>query len=122
MKKAVCMFLTAALAVSCLAGCGGNAAGNTLTGNASAGTDSSAADDSAADGSVFKIGSIGPTTGDAAIYGNAVMVRQPQLRRSLHLVQVWVQRPVQEHHGVLRRMLLHQVRPAHPAVLAQRHL
>ena len=29
--------------------------------------------DSAADGSVFKIGSIGPTTGDAAIYGNAVM-------------------------------------------------
>ena len=34
--------------------------------------DSSASDDSAADGSVFKIGSIGPTTGDAAIYGNAV--------------------------------------------------
>ena len=68
MKKAVCMFLTAALAVSCLAGCGGNAAGNTSTGNASAGTDSSATD-----GSVFKIGSIGPTTGDAAIYGNAVM-------------------------------------------------
>ncbi len=68
MKKAVCMFLTAALAVSCLAGCGGNAAGNTSTGNASAGTDSRAAD-----GSVFKIGSIGPTTGDAAIYGNAVM-------------------------------------------------
>ena len=66
MKKAVCMFLTAALAVSCLAGCGGNAAGNTSTGNASAGTDSSATD-----GSVFKIGSIGPTTGDAAIYGNA---------------------------------------------------
>ena len=68
MKKAVSMFLTAALAVSCLAGCGGNAAGNTSTGNASAGTDSSAAD-----GSAFKIGSIGPTTGDAAIYGNAVM-------------------------------------------------
>ena len=72
MKKAVSMFLTAALAVSCLAGCG-NAAGNTSTGNASAGADSSASDDSAADGSVFKIGSIGPTTGDAAIYGNAVM-------------------------------------------------
>ena len=72
MKKAVSMFLTAALAVSCLAGCG-NAAGNTSTGNASAGADSSASDDSAADGSVFKIGSIGPTTGDAAIYGTAVM-------------------------------------------------
>ena len=77
MKKAVSMFLTAALAVSCLAGCG-SSAGNTSTGNASAGADSSAsddsaADDSAADGSVFKIGSIGPTTGDAAIYGNAVM-------------------------------------------------
>ena len=67
MKKAVSMFLTAALAVSCLAGCG-SSAGNTSTGNASAGADSSAsddsaADDSAADGSVFKIGSIGPTTG-----------------------------------------------------------
>ena len=72
MKKAVSMFLTAALAVSCLAGCG-SSAGNTSTGNASAGADSSASDDSAADGSVFKIGSIGPTTGDAAIYGNAVM-------------------------------------------------
>ena len=77
MKKAVSMFLTAALAVSCLAGCG-SSAGNISTGNASAGADSSASDDSAADdsatdGSVFKIGSIGPTTGDAAIYGNAVM-------------------------------------------------
>ena len=72
MKKAVSMFLTAALAVSCLAGCG-SSAGNTSTGNASAGADSSASDDSAADGSVFKIGSIGPTTGDAAIYGTAVM-------------------------------------------------
>ena len=72
MKKAVSMFLTAALAESCLAGCG-SSAGNTSTGNASAGADSSASDDSAADGSVFKIGSIGPTTGDAAIYGNAVM-------------------------------------------------
>ena len=71
MKKAVSMFLTAALAVSCLAGCG-SSAGNTSTGNASAGADSSASDDSAADGSVFKIGSIGPTTGDAAIYGTAV--------------------------------------------------
>ena len=50
-----------------------SSAGNTSTGNASAGADSSASDDSAADGSVFKIGSIGPTTGDAAIYGNAVM-------------------------------------------------
>ena len=57
MKKAVSMFLTAALAVSCLAGCG-SSAGNTSTGNASAGADSSASDDSAADGSVFKIGSI----------------------------------------------------------------
>ena len=32
MKKAVSMFLTAALAVSCLAGCG-SSAGNTSTGN-----------------------------------------------------------------------------------------
>ncbi len=75
MKKAVSMFLTAALAVSCLAGCG-SSAGNTSTGNASAGADSSASDDSAADGSVFKIGSIGPTTGDAAIYGIVINTRE----------------------------------------------
>ena len=76
MKKAVSMFLTAALAVSCLAGCG-SSAGNTSTGNASAGADSSASDDSAADGSVFKIGSIGPTTGDAAIYEMCIRDRFP---------------------------------------------
>lgn len=62
-----------------IAGCGDS----TADGNASAGTSDAAAagtesaagtsDAAAADGAVFKIGAIGPTTGDAAIYGTAVM-------------------------------------------------
>lgn len=72
MKKAVSVFLTAAMAVSCLAGCGGSDASATGDANAS-GAESGAAESSGADGTVFKIGSIGPTTGDAAIYGQAVM-------------------------------------------------
>lgn len=72
-KKVLSVFLTAAMAVSCMAGCGGS--GEAAEGSASnAGTDSAAeSSDSAADGTVFKIGGIGPITGDAAIYGNAVM-------------------------------------------------
>lgn len=54
MKKVVSMLLVFAMAVSCLAGCGGG----------------SGAEEKAAD--TFYIGGIGPTTGGAAIYGNAV--------------------------------------------------
>ena len=68
MKKAVSMFLAAALAVGTFAGCGSSAD----TGSA-ASTESGSTDSAAADGSVFKIGGIGPTTGAAAIYGSAVM-------------------------------------------------
>ena len=69
MKKAVSMFLAAALAVGTFAGCGSSAdTGST----GSAASTESGSTDSAADGSVFKIGGIGPTTGDAAIYGTAV--------------------------------------------------
>ena len=68
MKKALSVLLTAAMTVTCLAGCGDAAADGTA---ATTGTE--AATSSAADGTVFKIGSIGPTTGDAAIYGQAVM-------------------------------------------------
>lgn len=79
MKKALSVVLTAAMMATLIAGCGDS----TADGNASAGTSDAAAagtesaagtsDAAAADGAVFKIGAIGPTTGDAAIYGTAVM-------------------------------------------------
>lgn len=57
LKKILCMVLSAAMLMGILCACG-----NTKT------------DDSKNSGNtVFKIGSIGPTTGDAAEYGNAVM-------------------------------------------------
>lgn len=60
MKKGISVLLAAAMVAACLSGCGQK------------GEDSSQAG-GAADAAVFKIGSIGPTTGDAAIYGQAVM-------------------------------------------------
>ena len=54
MKKVVSMLLVLTMAVSCLAGCGGG----------------SVKEEKAAD--TFYIGAMGPTTGAAAIYGNAV--------------------------------------------------
>ena len=68
-------FLSVAVAsamVMAMAGCGNTDNGSAATGT-NAATESAAASDSAASGSVFKIGGIGPTTGDAAIYGTAVM-------------------------------------------------
>ena len=53
MKKAVSIFLVLAMAVGCFAGCGSKEAKK--------------------DADKFYIGGIGPTTGDAAIYGTAVM-------------------------------------------------
>ena len=58
MRRVVSFLLTMVLALGCLTGCGGNAA--------------SADGSSAADGAVFKIGAIGPLTGGAAAYGDAV--------------------------------------------------
>ena len=55
MKKLLCLGLSMILALSCLTACGG--------GNADAGN---------ADATVFKIGGIGPLTGGAAAYGDAV--------------------------------------------------
>ena len=76
MKKAVSMFLAAALAVGTFAGCGSSAdTGSTGNAGSAASTESSSTDSAAADGSVFKIGGIGPTTGAAAIYGTAVMIK-----------------------------------------------
>lgn len=65
-KKVLSVILAAAMVTACMTGCGGSDSGT-------AGAESGAADGSAASGAVFKIGSIGPTTGDAAIYGQAVM-------------------------------------------------
>lgn len=71
MKKALSVLLTAAMTATLLAGCGSSNAGSTNSGAAD-GTESAAAGSSEA-GTTFKIGGIGPTTGDAAIYGQAVM-------------------------------------------------
>lgn len=57
MKKVVSMLLVLAMAASCLAGCGGSGDGAKSNGEKK---------------DAFYIGGIGPTTGDAAIYGNAV--------------------------------------------------
>ena len=59
MKKLLCLGLSMILALSCLTACGG--------GNADAG-----AGGSDAGAQVFKIGGIGPLTGGAAAYGDAV--------------------------------------------------
>ncbi len=57
LKKILCMVLSAAMLMGILCACG-----NTKTD-----------DEKNSGNTVFKIGSIGPTTGDAAEYGNAVM-------------------------------------------------
>lgn len=72
-KKCLSVFLAGVLAVTALAGCGGGNGGSETT--AAAGDNGTAAADnggSADGGEVFKIGGIGPTTGNTAIYGNAV--------------------------------------------------
>lgn len=87
-QKVMSLMLTGAMLMTLLAGCSGfgdaGSAGNTNAGsenNASAAdtgneNSASAADagssDNAGTGEVFKIGAIGPATGDAAVYGTAV--------------------------------------------------
>ena len=69
--KWISLALTALLAASALAGCGGANAGG---GDEGASASSSAASSAAASGGkTFKIGAIGPLTGGAAVYGNAVV-------------------------------------------------
>lgn len=62
MKKALSLFLAAAMCAGMLAGCGGGADTN----------DASNGDSGESTAAAFKIGGTGPLTGDAAIYGNAV--------------------------------------------------
>jgi len=66
LKSIVSMVAASAMLVGTLAGCGGNAGADT------AGSGDAAATESAASGATFKIGTIGPLTGGAAAYGNAV--------------------------------------------------
>lgn len=62
-KKLLSVLLCAAMVASLAVGCGGKKEGTT--------TDTASTE--ASDGTTFKIGSIGPITGGAAIYGQAVM-------------------------------------------------
>jgi len=67
MKRGLSVLLTLALTASMMAGCGSN------TGSSGAGTSGGTASAEGGGAAAFKIGSIGPTTGGAAIYGKAVM-------------------------------------------------
>lgn len=78
-KKILSVGLAAAMTMGLLAGCGGNG-GNSGSGNDSGSSAESSTDEgssdsdsgSGSDGATLKIGGIGPTTGGAAIYGEAV--------------------------------------------------
>lgn len=76
MKKAVSLALALSLTVAALAGCGNAAsesADTTTTETAdTADTATEGTVTEAAEGSTFKIGGIGPVTGGAAVYGQAV--------------------------------------------------
>ena len=70
MKKITSMLLAVVLGATLLCGCGGAATETTGTDTATENTSADAG--SAATGATFKIGGIGPITGGAAVYGNAV--------------------------------------------------
>ena len=72
MKKTMCILLAVVMVVGMLAGCGssGSAGSAPAANNAPA---ASGSDAPAAAAGAFKIGSSGPLTGGAAIYGTAVM-------------------------------------------------
>lgn len=73
MKKALSLLLTAAMTASLFAGCGGTDAGGSAADNSGSTESSGTAADGSGASAAFKIGGIGPTTGDGAIYGSAVM-------------------------------------------------
>ncbi len=68
MKKALSVMLAAAMTMTLLVGCGGNSGSDSGSDTGSS-TESSKEESS---GDVFKIGGIGPVTGGAAVYGEAV--------------------------------------------------
>ncbi|MEA4933770.1 MAG: ABC transporter substrate-binding protein [Lawsonibacter sp.] len=69
MKKHLALLLAGAMCVSLLAGCGGKSSGTPSTPSAGSASGSSSASGS----NTYKLGGIGPLTGDAAIYGTAAM-------------------------------------------------
>ena len=68
-KKIASLVLATLLAATAVAGCGGS---GSTAGSSKAAAGSSAAGSAAAGGATIKIGSIGPVTGAAALYGEAV--------------------------------------------------
>lgn len=90
-KKLMSLVLCGVMTASLLAGCGDNGTSETVdvgetgtegaageeAGNEEAGSEETGAEEDnnteTADGAVLKIGGIGPTTGGAAVYGNAAM-------------------------------------------------
>ena len=69
MKSFISMMAATAMLAGTLAGCGGASADTATTAGESTATEAA---DGAASGATFKFGSIGPLTGGAAAYGNAV--------------------------------------------------
>ena len=65
MKKLIASLTAIVLAAACLTGCGGDA-------GSAAGSGSGTGGSTASGDQVFKIGGIGPLTGDASSYGNSV--------------------------------------------------
>jgi branched-chain amino acid transport system substrate-binding protein len=75
MKKLTALLLALAMVFS-LAACGGSSEGNTASGSEAAEGESAAAEGESAapaesTGAAIKLGGIGPTSGAAAIYGQA---------------------------------------------------
>ncbi len=66
MKKAISLILTAAMVATALTACGGTSSSSNAT------KETSETGAVAASGETFKIGSMGPITGGAALYGTAV--------------------------------------------------
>ena len=71
MKKIASIALATIMVMSMMTGCGNEAAVDSSVADGSAAVESSVADE--ATGATFKIGGIGPITGGAAVYGQAVM-------------------------------------------------
>ena len=71
-KKLLSLGLVAALAVSATA-CGSSSSGDSAPAETTAASGNADSSDGAAEGGTIKIGGIGPITGEAAIYGQAVM-------------------------------------------------
>lgn len=72
MKKFLSIVVASAMAAAALAGCGSAPASDSTAETTENSASGEAAESGAAEGAVFKIGGIGPVTGGAAVYGQAV--------------------------------------------------